>query len=69
MELPEDVLDLIREFAQPLTRPNWRYLHLWPLDLFYLDFYFCPYYHTEYGEIVHFKNMLLLLDNDGFVTV
>jgi hypothetical protein len=24
MEFPEDILQLIREFSKPLTRPNWR---------------------------------------------
>lgn len=69
MELPDDVVDLIREFSQPLTRPNWRQLHIMPLGVFYLDFYYCPYYHTEYGEIVQFKNMFLLLDDDGFLSI
>jgi hypothetical protein len=69
MELPDDVVDLIREFSQPLTRPDWRHLHLWTIDLFYLDLYYCPYYHTEYGEVVKFKNMFLLLDNDGFMSI
>ncbi len=27
MELPDDVLALIKEYAQPMTRPDWRYLH------------------------------------------
>lgn len=24
MELPQDVLDIIREFSKPITRPDWR---------------------------------------------
>ena len=27
MELPEDVLDIIKNFSQPITRPDWRTLH------------------------------------------
>jgi len=27
LELPDDVLVLIREYAQPVTRPDWRTLH------------------------------------------
>jgi hypothetical protein len=30
MELPEDVLKIIREFSRPLTRPDWRTLHIMP---------------------------------------
>jgi len=26
-ELPDDVLHLIKQFSQPLTRPDWRTLH------------------------------------------
>ena len=28
MELPDDVLSIIRAFSQPLTRPDWRRLHI-----------------------------------------
>jgi hypothetical protein len=28
MELPDDVLQLIREYAKPITRPDWRKLHI-----------------------------------------
>lgn len=27
MELPDDVLALVRDFARPVTRPDWRDLH------------------------------------------
>lgn len=27
MELPDDVLGLIRDFSRPITRPDWRGLH------------------------------------------
>jgi hypothetical protein len=27
MELPDDVLALVRDFSRPVTRPDWRYLH------------------------------------------
>ncbi len=30
MQLPDDVLAIIREYSKPLTRPDWRILHpLW----------------------------------------
>jgi len=28
MELPQDVLLLIKEYSMPLTRPDWRTLHI-----------------------------------------
>ena len=28
MELPDDVLQHIREYAKPMTRPDWRKLHI-----------------------------------------
>lgn len=37
MELPEDVLALIREFSRPLTRPDWRTLHLMSAEMFHLS--------------------------------
>ena len=37
MELPSDILSIIKEFAQPLTRPNWRTLHRIPSLQLHLD--------------------------------
>ena len=27
MELPDDVVSIIRDYSRPITRPNWRELH------------------------------------------
>jgi hypothetical protein len=27
MYLPDDILQIIKEYAKPVTRPDWRYLH------------------------------------------
>jgi hypothetical protein len=27
MELPDDILGIVRDFSRPLTRPDWRHLH------------------------------------------
>ena len=35
MELPEDVLRIIKAYAQPITRPDWRKLHIMTFDKFY----------------------------------
>ena len=37
MELPDDVLRLIKEYSMPLTRPDWRYLRLMDDYIFHLD--------------------------------
>ena len=34
MELPEDVLQIIRTYAKPVTRPDWRTLHIMPQEVF-----------------------------------
>ena len=34
MELPGDILSQIKEFSRPITRPDWRGLHLMPLCKF-----------------------------------
>ena len=36
MELPDDVLVLIRDFSRPLTRPDWRTLK--PMSIFRLHY-------------------------------
>jgi len=30
MELPDDILSQIKDFSRPITRPDWRGLHLMP---------------------------------------
>jgi hypothetical protein len=40
MELPDDVLRLIKEYSMPITRPDWRTLHKMPYILYETEFYF-----------------------------
>jgi len=28
MELPQDILDIISQYSKPVTRPDWRHLHV-----------------------------------------
>jgi len=37
MEIPEDCLKIIKEYAQPITRPNWRTLRVMTNQRFYLE--------------------------------
>ena len=37
MELPEDVVELIREFSRPVTRPDWRTLHVMTANNFHMS--------------------------------
>jgi len=37
MELPEDVVTLIREFSRPLTRSDWRTMHLMTDEEFHMS--------------------------------
>jgi hypothetical protein len=38
MELPDDVISIIRDFSRPRTRHDWRTLHILPSLQFHLDF-------------------------------
>ena len=37
MELPEDVIMQIKQYAQPITRPDWRTLHILSNQRFYIE--------------------------------
>ena len=37
MELPGDVLQIIKEYSMPTTRPDWRSLHLMTSERFHLS--------------------------------
>jgi len=43
MELPEDVLRLVKDFSMPITRPDWRTLNVMPYEIFkqqcYIEYY------------------------------
>ena len=39
MELPDDVLVIIKEYSQPITRADWRTLHKMPFHVYKDDFY------------------------------
>ena len=72
MYLPEDIVTVIKEFSQPVTRPDWRTLHKMPyivfhlsvLERFHLLFYdLAIHYHAMGNNVViqyHvFKNKFL----------
>jgi hypothetical protein len=44
MELPDDVLQIIRDYSMPLTRSDWRTLHIMPYVRFIMNF------HVEYQK-------------------
>ena len=35
MELPEDVIRIIKEYSRPITRPDWRTLHKMTITHYY----------------------------------
>ena len=37
MELPDDVISLIKEYSMPVTRPNWRKLRIMTNQRYYLE--------------------------------
>lgn len=37
MELPDDILSQIKEFSRPITRPDWRGLHLMTSYRFHIN--------------------------------
>jgi hypothetical protein len=39
MELPDDVLRLVNEYSMPLTRPDWRTLHIMTYHQFTYEFH------------------------------
>ena len=44
MELPDDIIVLIKEYSRPLTRPDWRTLHHMP------EFDFCVSLAKQYNK-------------------
>jgi hypothetical protein len=38
LELPDDILHIIKEYARPVTRPDWRTLHRMTDDTYFDEF-------------------------------
>jgi hypothetical protein len=68
MELPEDVIRLIRDFSQPITRSNWRTLHRMTDEQFHMDAMkrfnkqFYDELHSPFNCIVHYRYMVFKAD-------
>ena len=50
MELPDDVVRMIKEYSMPLTRPDWRNLHKMTFTNYLLS------YDTQYRMRSHYIN-------------
>jgi len=48
MELPDDVLHIIKEYSMPITRPDWRTLHRMTYETLLVDFYYEIIKRTRY---------------------
>ena len=73
MELPDDVLKIIKEFSQPLSRPDWRTLHRMTFDTYYKNL--LPYHlirckiddgvmHLVYLRNIHMKVLVTKKEMD-----
>jgi len=56
MELPDDVLQLIKEYSMPITNPAWRKLHKMTNYKYYDEFY--TEYHKQIRDIVEYHTIL-----------
>jgi hypothetical protein len=48
MQLPDDIIRIIREFSKPLTRPDWRTLSLFAQSTLYKDLYDVLYFSYKF---------------------
>jgi hypothetical protein len=68
MELPSDILSIIKEYARPITRPDWRYLHKMTECSFYTGLSHCCYYHPNgyHDGLIRIRNIWVECTDDGF---
>jgi hypothetical protein len=65
MELPEDVLHLVKEYAQPITRPGWRTLHKMPIALFMDEFKYAThlrYRKSRNNEVFNWLHYIIIFN-------
>jgi len=51
MEIPDDVIPLIKEYSMPITRPDWRHLHRMNNQLFLRNI--GESYNRKYLSVIH----------------
>ena len=56
MELPDDVLQIIKEYSKPVTRPDWRTLHKMPQYIYKYDCY-SNYFKNTTHKIFNANNL------------
>ena len=68
MELPDDVVEIIKQYSKPITRPDWRTLHRMTHANFYKDIKENSYMSmiTDESSVLLFKNMILFFENEFF---
>lgn len=68
MELPDEIIDLIRAFSKPLTNPYWKTMHKVTHADLYNDLYtngHCVTV-TKNTSIIEFKHIIMVVENDVF---
>ena len=67
MNLPSDVLSIIKEYTKPITRPNWRTVHKFTQsDLCKELFSMTHVILSDTTSVLIFKNMMLVFENNVF---
>lgn len=61
MELPPEIVAIIKEYSMPCTRPDWRTLHKFTETRFHTQLIF--YHATEYNEIDEFYFYTICVKN------
>ena len=67
MEFPEDILKIIKEYAKPVTRPDWRRIHRMTDAVFYRNLSWFQYNEDNFiYPILRIKKIYIELDDTGF---
>ena len=70
MELPDDIIKIIKEYSMPITRPDWRTLHKMSYHLFHISvlerynprFYNLVLHYFEIGKHADFMYIVFNLN-------
>jgi len=66
MELPDDVLKIIREYSKPLTRSDWRQIHIMPEYIYKQELRRHSLLHSPLMRLYYIKirNITFWIDED-----
>jgi len=67
LELPQEIVSIIKEYAKPVTRPDWRTMHKFTQSELCKELFAMTHVIlSDNASVLMFKNMVLVFEDNVF---